>query len=126
MKQLTCAIALLLAAQSTHAQDNCNCLLNLNNFVEKVSNNYAGYADKVNAKTKDGYFLMVDSLKKRADIATDLRTCYNVLEKYRLFFYDKHLQLGADLPADTTNNVAEKPTQTAWNKASVLAFTLSA
>ena len=122
MKQLTCAIALFLAAQFTHAQDNCNCLLNLNNFVEKVSNNYAGYADKVNSKTKDGYFLMVDSLKKRAEIATDLRTCYNVLEKYRSFFYDKHLQLGADLPADTTNNVAEKPTQTAWNKATVLAY----
>jgi photosystem II stability/assembly factor-like uncharacterized protein len=111
------AILLLLGTSKSHAQDSCNCLLNLNHFIEKVSLNYAGYKDKVNPKTEKKYNDMVDSLRQIATNTTSLKTCYGALETYRLFFYDKHLQLSANLPAEaSTASEGTTPTQTNWNK----------
>jgi photosystem II stability/assembly factor-like uncharacterized protein len=102
-------------------ESNCNCLINLNHFVDKVTHNYSGFADKVNPKTEKKYAAMVDSLKIVATNSTTLRSCYDALETYRLFFYDKHLQLNADLPAETSNgSQSNSPVQTIWTKALVM------
>jgi photosystem II stability/assembly factor-like uncharacterized protein len=104
------------------AESNCNCLANLNHFVDKVSHNYSGYADKMNSKTEKIYNNMVDSLRKMAENTKTLRGCYDVLEGYRVFFYDKHLQLNADLSSEPmpNPNVEKSATnaiaQTAWTK----------
>jgi hypothetical protein len=102
-------------------ESNCNCLVNFNHFVDKVSHNYSGFADKVNPKTEKKYTTMVDSLKIVATNSTTLRSCYDALETYRLFFYDKHLQLNADLPAETSNgSQSNSPVQTTWTKALIV------
>jgi photosystem II stability/assembly factor-like uncharacterized protein len=104
------------------AESNCNCLTNLNHLVDKVSHNYSGYADKVNMKTEKTYNNMVDSLRKVAENTKTLRGCYDVLEAYRVFFYDKHLQLNADLSSEPMLNPnVEKGAintiaQTTWTK----------
>ncbi|MFM2267400.1 MAG: hypothetical protein RL757_841, partial [Bacteroidota bacterium] len=97
--------------------DSCNCLLNLNHFIEKVSNNYSGFKDKVNPKTEKNYANLVDSLRKVATTQTTLKGCYSALETYRLFFYDKHLQLNANLPDEATDaSQSGIPETTTWNK----------
>ncbi len=104
-------------AVTAKVESNCNCLVNLNHFMDKVTNNYSGFKDKVNPKTEKTYNNMVDSLRKVAENTTVLRGCYGILETYRLFFYDKHLQLSANLPAETRDaSPSGAPTQTNWNK----------
>lgn len=110
------------AAKNTTPQDSCNCLLNLNHFIEKVTTNYAGYHDKVNDRTLKKYNALIDSLRQKATEATNLRTCYDILERYRLFFYDKHLQLSANMPPKNVDMPNHKATQTAWREASVMAY----
>jgi C-terminal processing protease CtpA/Prc len=103
------------------AESNCNCLANFNYYVDKVSNNYAGFKDKMNPKTEKRYTAMVDSLKGVATNSTTLKSCYYALEAYRLFFYDKHLQLNANLPAETSDAPqSNSPTQTTWTKALIM------
>ena len=121
MKKLIFIAALLIAGNvKSNAQDSCNCHLNLNHFVDKVANNYSGFTDKVNPRTEKTYNALVDSLRKVAENTKILRGCYDVLEKYRLFFYDKHLQLNANLPPEPTTPNAQAasnaPTQTPWTK----------
>ena len=128
MKKLLFTAALLILSNAkSHAQDACNCLVNYNHFVDKVTNNYAGFADKVNPRTAKTYNLLVDSLRKVAENTKLLRGCYDVLEAYRVFFYDKHLQLNANLPPEPVTQVAPNAqaaspsvsnaaTQTTWDK----------
>jgi hypothetical protein len=121
MKKLLIIAALFfLSNAKSNAQDSCKCLLNFNHYVDKVANNYAGFKDKVNPRTEKTYNLMVDSLRKVAENTKLLRGCYDVLEKYRLFFYDKHLQLNANLPpepvAPNAPVASNAPTQTMWTK----------
>jgi hypothetical protein len=108
----------------SNAQDKCDCLTNLNHLTSKVSLNYAGYKDKVNAKTENSYNKLVDSLRTATSKSQNLRNCYDILEKYRLFFYDKHLQLNADLPPEVNKETGESntPTITNWNKKSIDAY----
>lgn len=126
-KLLFIAVLFFLNNVESHAQDTCNCLVNFNHFVDKVTNNYAGFADKVNPRTAKTYNSLVDSLRKVAENTKILRGCYDVLEAYRVFFYDKHLQLNANLPPEPPAQVAPNaqgvnpsvsnaPTQTKWDK----------
>ncbi len=121
MKKLIFIAALfVLNNAKSHAQDACNCLVNYNHFLDKVTNNYAGFADKVNPRTEKIYNSLVDSLRKVAENTKLLRGCYDVLEAYRVFFYDKHLQLNANLPAEPSAPSAQAasntPPQTLWTK----------
>jgi hypothetical protein len=100
---------------------NCNCLINLDYVIDKVSHNYAGYADKVNDKTKAKYTALVDSLQIIAKAETSLRGCDKIIRKYCDFYYDKHLQFGADLSSEPmpldANGQTNTPQilQTNWN-----------
>ncbi len=123
MKKLTLIICIIVT-QFAIAQNNCDCLSNLNHFVSKVSANYSGYKDKVNSKTEAQYNKLVDSLRMETSKSSDLKKCYEILEKYRLFFYDKHLQLSANLPIETTTNATQNnlPNSTNWNAKSINAY----
>lgn len=124
MKKLILAF-LLPFSLSAFAQDSCNCLLNLNHMIEKVSLNYAGYKDKVKPATEQRYNVLIDSLRQAAGTANDLKTCYQLLDKYRLFFLDKHLQLKGDLPPAENNASATPsaaPVQTGWTKDSIYKY----
>lgn len=90
---MTLALALLYVAGA--AQDSCNCKTNLLQFADLVARNYAGYQDKVNDNTRASYTKLVDSLGKAAGAAQTREECYTILDTYRLFFEDKHLQMGA-------------------------------
>jgi hypothetical protein len=120
MKKITFFLALSLYSLGVVAQGNCDCLTNFNYMVDKVSHNYSGFADKVNPKTEKGYNILVDSLQKVAKNTSTLAACYPILEKYRTFFYDKHLQLDAKIPneanANETSANSNAPTQTDWTK----------
>ncbi|MEP6750046.1 MAG: S41 family peptidase [Bacteroidota bacterium] len=107
---------------ASHAQDSCNCLTNLDSMIRKVSNNYAGYKDKVNAHTQTGYQSLVDSLQKEAVTKLHMGDCFPLLEKYRLYFYDKHLQLRLkEQQASQSANaqINPPPVQTKWKKQSL-------
>jgi photosystem II stability/assembly factor-like uncharacterized protein len=99
----------------------CNCLINLDYVIDKISHNYAGYADKVNDKTKAKYTALVDSLQIIAKTETTLRGCDKIIRKYCDFYFDKHLQFGADLSSEPMPQNANGQTnapqilQTIWN-----------
>lgn len=82
-----------IAAIALHAQDTCSCSLNLERFIGKVERNYAGFRDKVTKETRARYLVLTDSLRAVAASTTDTSLCFGVLETYRAFFLDKHLQL---------------------------------
>jgi photosystem II stability/assembly factor-like uncharacterized protein len=100
----------------------CNCLVNFNYIVDKVSHNYAGYADKVNDKTKAKYNALVDSLSKAAATTSTLRGCDKIIRNYCDFYYDKHLQFMSNLsgePMPATSDAqadAPKIVQSTWTK----------
>jgi len=80
------------------AQDSCHCTANLNEYIRIVSENYAGYRDKVNPATATSYRQLLAGLRQQAAKTTAPADCYALLERYRRFFFDKHLQLETDLP----------------------------
>lgn len=115
MYRRKCVIVILLIFTYVQgsAQDSCHCKTNLQQFVNKVTQNYAGYQDKVNARTRASYFKLLDTLNKAAETAETPAACFNILEKYRLFFADKHLQMRASFPleqgAPPKNDKKEEP-----------------
>jgi hypothetical protein len=118
----TFAFALALVAINTQAQDTCTCVRNLELVIDKVSRNYAGFQDKVNDGTRSRYGALVDSLRSAAKVSADGKVCFALLERYRAFFADKHLQLnGTHAPGQPT---AEKfpPTMTEWTAASLRSY----
>ncbi len=113
----------LLNAYKVQGQDSCNCNLNLDFIIDKVTHNYAGYRDKVNSKTTVRYNAMVDSLKTAAAASKSLKECFGILNTYRLFFYDKHLQLWADLPqVNSTETFNPTIKTTAWTKQKITRY----
>lgn len=126
MKQFATGLLVLLFAANTKAQDNCNCSANLDSLVFRVSHNYAGFKDKVNTHTSAVYQSLVDSLQKEATAKKDMPACFPLLEKYRSFFYDHHLQLRlqGQQPAsiDRPSAAAPAPALTQWTKNSITTY----
>lgn len=81
----------LIFSASVFSQDNkCNCLNNLNMTIEKTTENYAGFPQKINAKTKKEYNSLVKTLIKKAGFETSPKKCFNIIKDYVVFFKDKH------------------------------------
>lgn len=81
-------------------QSDCNCLSSLDSLRHKISLNYAGYEDKVNAKTRVYYGRLVRELRTLASKSPGRRACFSLLARYINFFEDKHLQIGDYHPDD--------------------------
>jgi hypothetical protein len=72
---------------------NCDCLENFNFLETKISNDYAGFTDKVNMSTVDDYNRITDLYRKKAKEVTSIKRCELLLDKWLEYFNDKHLRL---------------------------------
>lgn len=108
-------LAVLFFPHQLSAQDTCSCSNNLDRYIDMVTRNYAGFHDKVNDKTAGRHEALVDSLRKAALSTTDKSACFTLLDIYRTYFYDKHLQLGGPhMPSATGDASGSLPTNTTW------------
>ena len=78
---------------------NCDCLENFNFLETKISNDYAGFADKVNASTIDEYNRITGLYREKAKEVNSIKRCELLLDKWLEYFNDKHLRL------DITKNI---------------------
>lgn len=104
---MTKTIFILLTFFCTHsvAQDTCNCLENLNIAIKKVSDNYAGFTDKVKPGNSQLYFNLVDSLQKAAPRNNIDIKCLTLLKKYTAFFHDGHLGISLLTKRNTIKSI---------------------
>jgi len=72
---------------------NCNCIENFDFLKEKVENDYAGFADKVNDNTINDYRKHSEKFREKAIKTTTTQRCVLIMEEWLKFFNDKHLQL---------------------------------
>lgn len=91
------ALILLFTLLATRlvAQD-CNCAVNFNYTVEKVSKNYAGYNDKVGSANRKEFDSFTKQLAKKAKETNNIDTCYVLLRKWTNYFKDQHLRVQLD------------------------------
>lgn len=76
----------------------CDCPTVLTAVIQKTEDNYSGYFDKVNAKTKPRYHQLTDSLRTVSKGITGEKDCYQLLRVYKRFFRDGHFQLSYNAP----------------------------
>lgn len=108
-------VVVLLTPVQLSAQDTCSCSSNLDRYIELVTRNYAGFHDKVTSGNQAQYQLLVDSLRSVASITSDKTICFGVLDEYRTFFWDKHLQLGGPfMPKAGGDATGSPPITTTW------------
>ncbi|MEM6843197.1 MAG: S41 family peptidase [Bacteroidota bacterium] len=69
----------------------CDCSQNLNQTIEKVETNYAGYPAKLKAEGKMKYRQLVDSLQKMSEGISDPMPCFYIITRFVNFFEDTHL-----------------------------------
>jgi hypothetical protein len=79
--------------------DSCQCSRNLTALTQVAQKRYAGFEDKVNTRTKNGYDSMLRKLQQRAYTATGWK-CSILLEEYVSFFKDKHFFINTATPSD--------------------------
>ncbi|MCK8495041.1 MULTISPECIES: S41 family peptidase [Spirosoma] len=88
---LVCLLNQFVTAQSPAS---CRCSDVLDQAIRKTTNVYAGFADKVNAKSQLRYNTLIDSLQKQAIKAPDGFVCFDLLKRYAGFFRDLHVSAG--------------------------------
>jgi len=80
-------------------RDSCQCSRNLTALTQVAQKRYAGFEDKVNARSKNAYDAMLRKLQQRAYTATGWH-CSALLEAYVSFFKDKHFFINTRTPSD--------------------------
>lgn len=97
MKKTVITCILILHCLFGKAQT-CDCPTVLTAVIQKTEDNYSGYFDKVNAKTKPRYSQLTDSLRTASKGITGEKDCYQLLRIYKRFFRDGHFQLSFNAP----------------------------
>jgi hypothetical protein len=92
MKQLSAIIVAILLPFALNAQ-NCGCTQKLLFVKSEIESNYAGFADKVNNKTKAAYNQLNKMFLKKAAETNNKIYCYALLKNWCDFFHDGHVQL---------------------------------
>lgn len=115
----TLLIGCLAISSFSLAQDTCTCIRELELFVRKVELNYAGFKDRVDDGTRAYYGALVDSVRMAATNTTDKSRCFMLLDTYRAFFRDKHLQLTGDHAPTVDGHAAVPPRTTSWTAAAL-------
>lgn len=117
------SIPVLFFPASLLAQDTCSCSSNLDRYIDLVTRNYSGFRDKVAPGNQAEYQVLLDSLRYVASITSDKTLCFGVLDTYRTFFYDKHLQLGGPYAPSANDGVAgSPPITTDWTAATLKTY----
>ncbi len=112
--------AVLSGTIGSFAQDTCSCSNNLDRYIDKVTRNYSGFHDKVNDNTAGRYTALADSLRIAASTTTDKSVCFTLLDTYRTFFWDKHLQLGGPyMPSAKSEASGSPPITSTWTAATL-------
>ncbi|GAB3694864.1 hypothetical protein GCM10027592_16290 [Spirosoma flavus] len=113
--QVVTLLFALLISQQTFAQSPapCRCPDVLEQAIRKTTNVYAGFADKVNSKTRARYDVLVDSLHKQAAKAPDGFACFDLLKRYATFFRDLHVSAdyAPQLSASTIRSISYSEAQ---------------
>ncbi|MAZ26966.1 MAG: hypothetical protein CL868_07790 [Cytophagaceae bacterium] len=86
-------VPLFLFTINGFAQAQCDCPTNLDQSIQQVELNYAGYPDKVTAKNKADYEEFKNQLLHKAGSATSTKACYLLIKDYVNFFKDKHFRI---------------------------------
>ncbi len=115
------SLAILLFPVQLVAQDSCSCMGNLERYVDTVTRNYSGFQDKVKPADQVRYHALLDSLRSVAANTTDKTLCFGVLDAYRRYFWDKHLQLGGPNMPSALGSSAP-PIITTWTAATLNAY----
>lgn len=85
-------IFLLTNSLKLFAQD-CNCRVNFDYMTSKVSRNYSGYRDKINAGNKEKFTLFTKELREKASAIKTTDACFIVLKTWTNYFQDQHLKV---------------------------------
>ncbi|WP_461136354.1 S41 family peptidase [Spirosoma lituiforme] len=96
MRTFILPMGLWLLTTSLHAQpsiDSCRCGQVFKQVHQRTAANYAGWADKVNDKTRPAFTTLVDSLQALAQKTTSDTACMTLLKRYKAFFRDGHFQV---------------------------------
>lgn len=88
-------ISFIFITSKLTAQD-CNCEANFNYTLEKVTNNYAGYNDKITTKNNVEFKDFTAKLFQRAKQTTNMDSCYVLLRTWTNYFKDQHLRVQLD------------------------------
>jgi len=90
---LVSVLILFLFNQNVFSQ-NCNCSQELQHVKEKIEQNYAGYRDKVNSKTKAGYQKYTQQVMERSKTISSTPHCIYLMNEWLAFFKDGHVEIG--------------------------------
>ena len=71
--------------------DDCSCSRALEEIIDKVTRIYAGFDDKVTAKTRPAYDKLIKNLRSKASSVNSPLACQTVLQTYTDFFKDSHV-----------------------------------
>jgi hypothetical protein len=85
---LTCSISIRVNGQD------CNCKSELINVKNKIETSYAGFRDKVTARTKNSYDQYTLKALARAEKISYSPYCIDLINNWLSFFRDGHIQIG--------------------------------
>lgn len=79
------------SGQKAVSPDDCSCSRALEEVIDKVTRIYAGFDDKVTAKTRPAYDKLTKNLRSKASSVSSPLACQTVLQTYTGFFKDSHV-----------------------------------
>ncbi|MBC8152388.1 MAG: hypothetical protein H7Z72_05710, partial [Bacteroidetes bacterium] len=85
------SFAQIAATSNKPLSSTCSCSAILSEAVDKVSRIYAGFDDKVNARTRSRYEQLLRDVTSKAKQTKNQADCRDVLKTYTSFFEDSHV-----------------------------------
>lgn len=81
----------------------CSCTDKLRMVKEKVEENYAGFADKVNDRTRIAYNTFSNAYMEEAAKAKRAEVCHLLINDWLDYFRDGHIQVAYDIAEDSAS-----------------------
>jgi len=94
MKFILTSVLLLFLISSNSFGQTCNCSQEFNDVKNKIEKNYAGFKDKVNAKTEATYHKRTQVALEQSQSITSPAQCVYLINEWLAFFKDGHIQIG--------------------------------
>ncbi|MBG6233554.1 hypothetical protein IWX76_000109 [Pedobacter sp. CAN_A7] len=94
MKFILTSVLLLCFISFNSFGQPCNCSQEFNDVKDKIEKNYAGFKDKVNAKTEARYHKRTKVALKQSKLITTPAHCVYLINEWLTFFKDGHIQIG--------------------------------
>ncbi|WP_162800062.1 S41 family peptidase [Pedobacter jeongneungensis] len=94
MKFILTSVLLLFLISSSSFGQTCNCSQEFNDVKNKIEKNYAGFKDKVNAKTEATYHKRTQVALEQSQSITSPAQCVYLINEWLAFFKDGHIQIG--------------------------------